>query len=269
MESGLDTALPGEIGGMGGWGQLSPGEQARILESERAFQAGTGPYPYPVMTGTSEKVLYYEPPAMLGPPLTQKMPLAKGVSMVMNGVQTGQPTNGAGGGGNSPSISIAGYDVPSSNYSAFVAWIAAIPSALRLIAAALGVVATIGTVWAAIQARTGGGGGQVGLDPSLGLTGPGIPEPAPGTYSKTWMVATDTPGWGGKVYTYFWRMLNGEIVYYSTSGKSGKYRPKKPIAVVMQGSNMGLRDFIRIDRLLDRFATRVAKRSKRLKLQRG
>jgi hypothetical protein len=194
--------------------------------------------------------------------------------MVMNGVKTGQPTtNGittsAGG-----KVNIGGYDIPT-DYPTFAALLAGAPAILAFLAKYWGVIASVAAVWAAFQAALSGRStlpavvGGAGGPGDVGLQGPGVPEPLPGTYQKSWRTAFEQKGTFLNGYTWFWLMNNGEVVYYSSTGKYGKYRPKKPIAVVMQGSNMGLRDFVRIDRLLDRFARRVAKRSSRLKLQRG
>tara|TARA_Y100000296_G_scaffold86989_1_gene129109 strand:- start:82 stop:1017 length:936 start_codon:yes stop_codon:yes gene_type:complete len=100
----------------------------------------------------------------------------------------------------------------------------------------------------------------------FGLQGPGIPEPLPGTFSKEWRIESEDRD-GRKIYTYFWKLYNGSITYYSTSGKVGNYKPKKPVAVIMQGGKMSMQDFLKADRYLDRFTRRIAKRSKRLKIQ--
>jgi len=111
------------------------------------------------------------------------------------------------------------------------------------------------------------GGGQADIIPyQYGIGGPGIPEPKAGTFYKTWRIETEDRT-GKKVYTYFWRMYDGYTLYYSTSGKMGRFKPKKPVAVVMQGGKMSMQAYVKLDKYLDRMTRRIAKRSKRLKLQ--
>ena len=210
-------------------------------------------------------VTYQGPVAQAGmlPAIIPAAAAAIGGAMT-TALTTGAPTPALNGG----AVSIAGMMVPTTGFSGLSTWLAANPAALTVIARVLGVAATAAAVWGAIQLFTGGAAGAATSEAqSLGLSGPGVPEPPRGSYTKAWRTTFERSGTFLNGYVYFWKMNNGEIIYWSTSGKAGKYRPKKPIAVVMQGSNMGLRDFVRIDRMLDRFARRVAKRSSRLKMQ--
>jgi len=99
------------------------------------------------------------------------------------------------------------------------------------------------------------------------LSGLGLPEPVPGSFSKTWTTLYERKD-GKNVRVYFWMMNDGYIISYDSDTKRSKrWKPKKPIAVVMQGSKMSMNAFLKLDRYLDRFTRRLAKRSKRLKLQ--
>ena len=98
--------------------------------------------------------------------------------------------------------------------------------------------------------------------------GPGVPEIDPSRIVKQWHTKYQRRD-GRDGLVYFTLAQNGWIYYFDNlSGKEGKYKPKKPIGVIMQGSNMRMKDFLRIDRYLDRFTSRLAKRSSRLMLQR-
>jgi len=99
------------------------------------------------------------------------------------------------------------------------------------------------------------------------LSGLGLPEPQPGTFSKTWTTLYERKD-GKNVRVYFWLMNDGYVISYDSDTKRSKrWKPKKPVAVIMGGGKMSMQDFLKADRYLDRFTRRLAKRSKRLKLQ--
>lgn len=99
------------------------------------------------------------------------------------------------------------------------------------------------------------------------LQGPGVPEPIEGTYYKSWHTKYERRD-GRDGLVYFWALNDGRIVYWDNlSHKSGVYRPKKPVAVIMRGGKMSMQDFLKADRYLDKFARRLAKRSSKLAIQ--
>lgn len=99
------------------------------------------------------------------------------------------------------------------------------------------------------------------------LSGLGLPEPQPGTFSKTWTTLYERKD-GKNVRVYFWLMNDGYVISYDSDTKRSKrWKPKKPVAVIMGGGKMSMQAFLRADRYLERFTRQLAKRSKRLKLQ--
>jgi len=101
------------------------------------------------------------------------------------------------------------------------------------------------------------------------LQGPGVPEPIEGTYWKTWHTKYERRD-GRDGLVYFWALNDGRIVCWNNLTERSKiWRPKKPIAVVMQGSKMQLRHFLKLERIVDRVTRRLAKQSSRIKLQTG
>jgi len=146
---------------------------------------------------------------------------------------------------------------------------------LKAIAAGIGGWLIGGVSGAVLGAGGVLGGGAVGqaltAEPSgtaAGyLSGLGLPEPVPGSFSKTWTTLYERRD-GKNVRVYFWMMNDGYIISYDSDTKRSKrWKPKKPVAVIMQGGKMSMQDFLKADRYLDRFTRRLAKRSKRLKLQ--
>lgn len=153
----------------------------------------------------------------------------------------------------------------------FFGGVAKIPSwVTALITAGVSLLA----IWNMIKGGQGGNGvrsnGQADtaiIGPILG--GPGVPEPRAGTYYRTWRTTYERRD-GRNGYVWFWAMNDGHIVSYdSLSGRAKRWKPKKPVAVIMRGGKMSMQDFVRADRYLDKMARAIAKRSPRLKIQRG
>jgi len=126
---------------------------------------------------------------------------------------------------------------------------------------------------AAGSARTSNGGARAGrrasgaVDGSYLLQGPGVPEPMPGTYYKTWRTSYELPGTFLNGYTWFWALNDGRILSYGgNDGRSWVWKPKKPAAVLMRGGKTSLPQAIKAQRILDKMWRNVAKKTKALKL---
>lgn len=218
-----------------------------------------------------------EDPGYVGDPLDYVIRPTGGTAMALtNGVVTGQPADvqltsyapGVIDTPQGPAVDFAGIALIPIGWTAFAAWAAANASKLIALAKALRVPAVSGAVWAALTAMIGGSGADPGgTDPTTGiLQGPGLPEPRAGTFKKSWFTKFHVKG-APDGYVYFWLMNDGYIVSYTTTtGATKRWKPEKPAAVLMSKS-INLQQFVKADRLLDRIARRVAKRSSRLALQ--
>ena len=108
--------------------------------------------------------------------------------------------------------------------------------------------------------------GTVAVD-GVVLKGPGVPEPDNAIVVKRWQTKYQRRD-GRDGLVYYWLIQDGRIICWNNLTNQARiWKPKKPIGVIMQGSNMRMKDYLRISRYLDKFTRRLAKSSKRLKLQ--
>jgi len=108
--------------------------------------------------------------------------------------------------------------------------------------------------------------GTVAVD-GVVLKGPGVPEPDNAIVVKRWQTKYQRRD-GRDGLVYYWLIQDGRIICWNNLTNQARiWKPKKPIGVIMQGSNMRMKDYVRISKYLDRFTRRLAKSSKRLKLQ--
>lgn len=109
----------------------------------------------------------------------------------------------------------------------------------------------------------GGGNGAAPTIPGVDLGGPGVKEPAPGTFKRTW----NTWVWDkerGKVKMQFWTLFDGRVLmYHHDKGYYKIWRPKK---MVVLSSDPRMSQIRRLERVYDRTIRKLAKKSKALKL---
>ncbi len=64
-----------------------------------------------------------------------------------------------------------------------------------------------------------------------GIAGPGVPEPAAGTWTRKWQTKSLTKE-GGAYWVYFWQMVDGYTICYNTRfGGWKRWKPRKSIVL--------------------------------------
>ena len=98
----------------------------------------------------------------------------------------------------------------------------------------------------------------IGENP-LGL---GVPEPMPGTYTKSWKLKAFSKD-AGEFWVYYWRMLDGRTICYNPRTRGWKvWRQSKNIVLSTRKPNW--RSMSKAARLIAREATRFEKSKKKL-----
>lgn len=96
-----------------------------------------------------------------------------------------------------------------------------------------------------------------------GIAGPGVPEPADGTWSKRWNIVTHSNA-AGTYRVYFWQMVDGYTICYNPATKGWKrWKARKNIVL---SSNPRIGDLARAERAVYGKLKRMAKRSPFLKI---
>lgn len=95
-----------------------------------------------------------------------------------------------------------------------------------------------------------------------GIGGPGVPEPANGTWSKRWDIAVNSKKQNATWRVYFWRMLDGYTLMYNPMTNGWKrWKPRKSIVL---SSNPRISEISRAVRATEGKLKRLAKRTKHL-----
>ena len=95
-----------------------------------------------------------------------------------------------------------------------------------------------------------------------GISGPGVLEPANGTWSKKWQTKSLTKE-GGAYWVYFWSMLDGFTLMYDT--RTGGWKRWKPRKNIVLSSDPRISNISRAVRATEGKLKRLAKRTKHLK----
>jgi hypothetical protein len=95
-----------------------------------------------------------------------------------------------------------------------------------------------------------------------GIGGPGVQEPANGTWSKRWNIVVNSQKDNATYRIYFWKMWDGyTLMYNPLTGGWKRYKPRKNIVL---SSDPRLSNISRAVRATEGKLKRLAKKSKRL-----
>ena len=95
-----------------------------------------------------------------------------------------------------------------------------------------------------------------------GIAGPGVPEPADGTWTKRWNIVTNSKE-RGTYRVYFWKMVDGYTICYNpATGGWKRWRARKNIVL---SSDPRISNISRAVRATEGKLKRLAKRTKHLK----
>lgn len=97
-----------------------------------------------------------------------------------------------------------------------------------------------------------------------GISGPGVPEPAPGTVMKQWSTAVHSNTYG-TFRMYYFQMWDGWTICYNPSTQSWKKYRTKHRNVILSSRKPNLRQAIRAQKFLDRLWKAAAKGNPHLK----
>lgn len=129
-------------------------------------------------------------------------------------------------------------------------------------------VSTYATEKLAGMAATGGEAVTNGMQRSgghpmmYGIAGPGVPEPANGTWSKRWSQHVNSHKLNATWEIFFWQMWDGYTLMYNPMTKGWKrYKARKNIVL---SSDPRLSDIARAVRATEGKLKRLAKKSRRL-----
>ncbi len=110
-------------------------------------------------------------------------------------------------------------------------------------------------------APRGGTAMSMGVMP-YGIRGPGVPEPAAGTWTKKWQTKSLTKE-GGAYWVYFWAMVDGYTIMYDT--RTGGWKRWKPRKSIVLSADPRISNISRAVRATEGKLKRLAKRTKHLK----
>lgn len=84
------------------------------------------------------------------------------------------------------------------------------------------------------------------------ISGPGVPEPPAQLVAKQWttLVQSKTQG---NFFTYYYRLLDGRILYYHPYKGWKIWRPKKPMAVLYRGGKLDLKKATQVQKYLSKY----------------
>ena len=95
----------------------------------------------------------------------------------------------------------------------------------------------------------------------------GVPEPPAHMVAKAWVTLTTAKDIGN-YYVYFWRLIDGSFLCYNPrNGLWKTWKAVKNIVIPKGRRGPTMNQFLRADRYLDAFARRIARRSKKLAMQ--
>lgn len=156
-------------------------------------------------------------------------------------------------------------------------------SAFGLLSKLPGILGTIGTIGLAGYGAYEAVNDWIGIDPSgagssveyggngnvtmqntmpYGIAGPGVQEPADGTWEKRWSIAVNSEKFGGTWRVYFWKMWDGYTLCFNPrTGGWKRYKPRKNIVL---SSDPRISNISRAVRATEGKLKRLSKRTKRL-----
>lgn len=149
--------------------------------------------------------------------------------------------------------------------------IGAVGTGLSALGVTPGVVGTLGALGLAgygiYQAFSGNGNGgstaqMASTTMPYGIAGPGVQEPANGTWEKRWSIACNSEKFGGTWRVYFWKMWDG--YYLCHNPRTGGWKRYKPRKNIVLSSNPRLSNVQRAVTATEGKLKRLAKKTKRL-----